>query len=114
MRWEDFEASSPRLADLGRERLQKPGVVLIGTIRTDGTPRISPVEPFFWSGELWLPLMWHSIKANDLSRDPRVLIHSIVTSREGDEGEFKVRGLAAAEDDLDVRKDFATAVRTAL
>jgi hypothetical protein len=91
VRWQDLEASSPRLAELGRERLERPGVVLLGTIRRDGSPRISPVEPLFWRGDLWLALMWRSTKARDLARDPRVLVHSIITSRDGEEGEFKVR-----------------------
>jgi hypothetical protein len=48
----------PHLAgELARERLIGPGVVLIGTVRRDGTPRISPVEPFMLEGELWLSMM---------------------------------------------------------
>lgn len=114
MRWEDLEASSPRLAELGRERLKRPGVVLVGTIRADGSPRISPVEPFFWRGELWLPLMWQSTKAGDLARDPRVLVHSIVTGREGEEGEFKLRGITEPEGDPLVREELSLAVGEAL
>ena len=30
-------------------------------------------------------------------RDPRILVHSIVTSRDGSEGEFKLRGRAVLE-----------------
>ena len=41
MRWSDFEQAQPRLARLGRERLLDPGVVLVVTIRRDGTPRLS-------------------------------------------------------------------------
>src|SRR5580765_4572347 len=48
MRWVDVEAQQPRLAELGRQKLAGPGVVLIGTVRKDGTARISAVEPFFW------------------------------------------------------------------
>jgi len=114
VRWEDLETTSARLAEIGRERLERPGVVLVGTIRSDGSPRISPVEPFFWRGELWLPLMWQSMKAKDLARDPRVLVHSIVTDREGKEGEFKVRGTVEAENDRPVREQFASAVGEAL
>lgn len=114
MRWEDLEASSPRLAELGRERLKRPGVVLVGTIRADGSPRISPVEPLFWRGDLWLALMWQSTKARDLARDPRVLVHSIITSRDGEEGEFKVRGIAEPESDSQVRAELSLAVEETL
>ena len=43
-------------------------------------------------GELWLSMMWQSAKARDLLRDPRILVHNVITSRDGAEGEFKVRG----------------------
>lgn len=99
MRWTDFELQQPRFAALGRERLAGPGVVLVGTVRKDGSPRISPVEPLFWDGDLWLSMGLGTMKARDLRRDPRVLVHSIVTSRDGGAGEFKVRGCAVAEDD---------------
>ena len=40
-----WTAEPTRGPALGRERLIDPGAVLVGTIRRDGTPRISPVEP---------------------------------------------------------------------
>lgn len=92
MRWHDFEVAAPRFARLAQDKLVGPGVVLVGTIRRDGTPRISPVEPFLLEGDLWLSMLWESHKAADLRRDPRVLVHSIVTSRDGTDGEVKVRG----------------------
>jgi hypothetical protein len=58
-----------------------PGVVLAGTTRRDGSARISGVEPLIMDGELWLSMMPASTKARDLERDPRILLHSIVTSR---------------------------------
>jgi hypothetical protein len=114
MRWADFERAAPRLAGLGRERLLAPGVVLVGTIRHDGSPRISPVEPFVLDGQLWLSMLWASHKAADLDRDPRVLVHSIVTSRDGGDGEFKLRGWCRAETDRTVLERYADAVSAAL
>jgi hypothetical protein len=99
VRWAEFESRQPRLAALGRDRLAGPGVVLVGTIRKDGSPRISPVEPLLWNGDLWLSMGLGTVKARDLARDPRVLVHSIVTSRDGTDGEFKVRGHAVQETD---------------
>jgi hypothetical protein len=92
MRWSELERQQPHLAALGRERLIEPGVVLVGTIRRDGSPRISPVEPLLWEGELWLSTLYDSLKAADLIRDSRVLVHGIVTSRDGAASEYKVRG----------------------
>lgn len=93
MRWADLEAGAPALGELGRHRLIDPGVLIVVTVRRDGTPRLSPVEPFVLDGELWLSMMWRSLKALDLLRDPRVLVHSVVTSPEGKDGEMKVRGV---------------------
>jgi hypothetical protein len=99
MRWADLEAKQPRLAELGRRRLTDPGVVLVATIRLDGTPRVSPVEPLLWGKDLWTLMGLGSWKVHDLLRDDRILVHSIVTNREGSEGEYKVRGRAVTEED---------------
>jgi hypothetical protein len=51
VRWAELEAEQPRLAELGRRKLTEPGVVLVATIRRDGSPRLSPIEPLIWEGE---------------------------------------------------------------
>ncbi|MGH3157297.1 MAG: pyridoxamine 5'-phosphate oxidase family protein [Streptosporangiaceae bacterium] len=114
MHWSDIERGQPRLARRGHERLIRPGVLLVATIRRDGTPRLSPVEPLLLDGDLWLSMMWQSTKARDLRRDPRVLVHSVITSREGTEGEFKIRGTARAQDDPAVQRRYADAVTASL
>ncbi len=45
MIWTEFEASAPEMAAFGREQFEQRGVALIGTLRRDGSPRISLVEP---------------------------------------------------------------------
>ncbi|HEV3450245.1 MAG TPA: hypothetical protein VG869_03485 [Acidimicrobiia bacterium] len=114
MRWAQFELEQPKLAELGRRRLGDPGVVLVVTMRSDGTPRLSPVEPLFWDQDLWLSMMWGSLKAADLERDPRLLVHSTVSGREGTNGEFKVRGRAVPEPDLRTQRAYAEVVKAAL
>ena len=79
MIWEDFKQSAPILAALGEERFQRTGLVLIATLRKDGWPRISPVEPLIADGHLYLGMMWQSRKALDLLRDPRCTVHSVVS-----------------------------------
>jgi hypothetical protein len=114
MHWQDVEMRQPRLAELGRRKLGGPGVMLVATTRRDGTPRLSPVEPLFWGGDLWLGMGWGSHKARDLVRDPRILVHSVVTARDGSEGEYKVRGRAVAEEDPAVQERYARAVEDQL
>jgi hypothetical protein len=110
MRWDDFQREAPRLARVAYDRLIVPGVLLVVTIRHDGTPRLSPVEPLVSGGELWLSMMWQSRKAADLLRDDRVLVHSITTTRDGNEGEVKVRGRAVPVADLATRARYCEAV----
>lgn len=114
MQWSELERRQPRLAERARERIVDPGVVLVVTIRRDGTPRLSPVEPFLLDGRLWLSMLWQSWKARDLLRDPRVLVHGIVTGRDGTDGEVKLRGRVRVEHDVGRQQAYADAVTDAL
>ncbi len=109
MNWQEFEQQAPELARLGRERFEQAGSVLLGTIRRDGSPRISPVEAYIVDGELLLGMMWRSKKALDLLRDPRCLVHNMVADRSGHDGEFKLRGRALDVQDPAVRERQAQA-----
>jgi hypothetical protein len=114
MRWSDMAEQQPTLEQRARDLIVKPGVNLIGTIRSDGMPRISPVEPLLMDGDLWLSMLHGSTKAKDLLRDPRILVHNIITNRDGAEGEFKIRGLAIEERDMDVHTRYADQVTAEL
>lgn len=94
MKWSEFAAASPKLATLGEESFDRFGLLLLGTLRRDGWPRISPVEPVLVDGDLQLGMIWKSKKGLDLLRDPRCHLHSVVTDRNGTEGEFKLWGTA--------------------
>ncbi|MCI0583180.1 MAG: pyridoxamine 5'-phosphate oxidase family protein [Chloroflexi bacterium] len=93
MIWRAFEAAAPNLAEVGRKRLERPGLALLGTIRRDGSPRISPIELHIVAGHLLFGVM-RSGKRHDLARDPRCTLHSAVTDPDGADGEFKVHGRA--------------------
>ncbi|HEY6962339.1 MAG TPA: hypothetical protein VI408_10665 [Gaiellaceae bacterium] len=99
MRWDDFAAAAPELARLGEERLRSRELCLVGTLRRNGWPRISPVEPEFVDGELMLGMMWRSPKALDLLRDPRIVVHSTLTDRHDLSGDIKLYGRALAVED---------------
>ena len=114
MRWSELADLQPELAELGRHKLLDPQVVLVATIRRDGSPRLSAVEPFILDGELWLSMLLGSTKAKDLLRDPRVLVHSVITGRDGGDGEFKVRGTARPRTDPDLHRRYAAAVAESL
>jgi Pyridoxamine 5'-phosphate oxidase len=90
--WRDVELGAPELARLGLARLTSARVALLGTLRRDGSPRISPVEPCIAQGQLLIGAMTWSPKARDLQRDPRYALHSAVTGPDTGQGELKLHG----------------------
>jgi pyridoxamine 5'-phosphate oxidase-like protein len=97
--WAELEAAAPEIVRLGKERVEEARVALLGTLRRDGSPRISPVEPFLSQGNLLFGAMSWSSKTRDLQRDPRCVLHSAVTGPDVGEGELKLYGWAAEADD---------------
>jgi hypothetical protein len=106
--WRDVELGAPELSRLGLARLNSPRVALLGTLRRDGSPRISPVEPYIAQGQLLIGAMAWSAKASDLRRDQRYALHSAVTGPDTAEGELKLTG-SAAEAGQDLRASAADA-----
>ena len=112
--WGQFAESDPELAELGEAQFARTGLALVGTLRRDGWPRISPVEPFITGGQLYLGMMLKSVKALDLMRDPRCVVHSTVSDKNGTEGEFKVYGSAREVNNPDEWQRFSDAVYATL
>ena len=94
MNWSEFKIAAPELAEAGERLFERTGVVLLGTIRRDGSPRISPVEQLFAGEQLYLGMMPESFKAKDLLRDGRCTVHSLISDKHAPEGEFKLHGVA--------------------
>jgi Pyridoxamine 5'-phosphate oxidase len=95
--WAEFEAAAPELAALAGERFASTQLLLLGTIRGNGWPRISPCEYLLVDGDIYLGMIWRSKKALDLLREPRCVLHSTTTSKNGDEGDVKIYGRAVDE-----------------
>lgn len=110
MIWKEFKNEDPELAELGEERFERYGVVLVGTLRKDGFPRISPVEPLITDGHLYLGMIWQALKALDLLRDSRCTVHSSISRRDGTEGEFKLYGRAVDIQNLEMRRRYSDAL----
>jgi hypothetical protein len=106
VRWEQFEAGAPELAALAWTEFERYGMALVGTLRKDGSPRISSVFPHVLEGELYLGMMWQSRKAVDLLRDPRLVLHNPVCTNRGDEVELSLRGRAIESEDDAVRRRY--------
>ena len=84
---------------------------MLGTLRADGSPRISPCELDWASGHLILGMMWQSRKALDLLRDPRCVLHTCSTDRMGTEGDAKIYARAIDVHDPALRGAYREAVK---
>ena len=93
--------------------MAEDGLVLVGTLRANGWPRISPVEPLIVGDELLLGMMWRSRKARDLLADPRCVVHTTVQDRSGTQGDVKIYGLGRDVDDPAVRDEYGVALEVA-
>jgi hypothetical protein len=97
--WKDVSQAAPELAQLVRARFEATGLGLLATLRRDGAPRISGIEPLFTDEELWLGMMPGSRKATDLLRDPRFALHSATVDKEVTHGDARLNGRAVLIED---------------
>jgi hypothetical protein len=73
----DVENVEPDLAARVRAILSSTTNAVLGTIRRDGSPRLSGADAYFHDGQLRIWSMPRARKGQDLRRDPRVAVHSI-------------------------------------
>jgi hypothetical protein len=103
--WAELETAAPDITARGRELLERFQFVFVGTLTKDGSPRVNPCEAYVIDGHLLLNMMPRSLKALDLLRDPRIYVHTPVTSKEASEsGEFKLAGRAPVLEDVALRR----------
>jgi hypothetical protein len=114
MNWSEFEAAAPELAALGMAGFREQNLCLVGTLRADGWPRISPNEVYFLDGELMLQMMRNSMKARDLERDGRLTVMTPQCDREASRGDFKIYGRVQAITDPDVRRRYGDTIFAAI
>jgi hypothetical protein len=112
----EVERVEPDLADRVRSILSSTINAVLGTVRRDGTPRLSGADPYFHDGQLRIWSMPGARKGQDLRRDPRVAVHSIpwdsrkVRGGAADVGaaDAKVSGRAVLVTDAGARAAFRT------
>jgi len=95
VRWSEFEAVEPELADAGKGLFTQFGVGLgyLATIRPDGGPRLHPMCPLFAEDGLYAFIV-PSPKQRDLRRDGRFAMHAFAPEDVDDE--FCITGIARA------------------
>src|SRR5256885_5617813 len=99
MRWYEFSTQCPELAELATARFAADQLALLGTLRADGSPRISAVEPDLAAGDLMIGMIFRSAKALDLLRDDRATVHSWPPDNQGRKGDIKLYARAVAVTD---------------
>ena len=92
--WSQFTDEAPETEAVLRRRIEATGLALLASVRADGSPRISPLEPLISGDRMWLGMMPGSTKVADLRRDPRVCLHTATADKDVADGDAKVFGRA--------------------
>ena len=108
--WHEVEAEAPEFAARAWALFGLDKHKTLGTLRRDGSPRISGTELELVDGDLWLGSMQNAVKALDLRRDPRYALHSLSTEA-GWKGDAKIAG--RAEETFDGTPGLGSSARAA-
>jgi hypothetical protein len=92
--WKHVHDQAPELADLVRARFEATGLAFLATLRKDGSPRISGIEPLVGPERVLLGMMPQSLKALDLRRDPRCALHAASIDKAVTDGDARISGRA--------------------
>lgn len=107
-RWSEYAAGAPIVSEVFQRRHAATGqLCFLGTLRADGWPRISPVEPTFFREDLYLLGMPDTRKFDDLARDPRFTVHTATVDTEVTEDDAKIWGVVEDIPDTDLHQALA-------
>ena len=95
----DLEHAAPGLGRFLRGRIEATGLCFLGTVRSDGWPRVSPIELFLCEGRLYVGSMPNAVKARDLRRDGRCCVVTPLADKDDLSGEGKLFCRAREVDD---------------
>jgi hypothetical protein len=106
--WDAFAAEAPHVSEVFTRRHSATGnLCLLATLRSDGSPRISPIEPRIVEGHLVLVGMPGTTKFRDLGRDPRFSVHTATVDPYVGDGDAKLSGVVENLQDPDLHRRFA-------
>jgi Pyridoxamine 5'-phosphate oxidase len=109
--WNEFTQRAPAISEVFARRHAATGnLCLLATLRSDGFPRISPMEPRVFEGQLWLIGMPGTLKFRDLERDPRLCLHTATVDTAVADGDAKIWGVARDVPDRGLHSRFADAL----
>lgn len=91
--WSEFNQQAPAISEIFARRHAAAGnLCMLATLRADGFPRISPMEPRVFEGQLWLVGMPDTTKFRDLHRDSRFSLHTATVDPQVADGDAKLWG----------------------
>jgi hypothetical protein len=106
--WKVFAEEAPLIAGVFVRRHNATSkLCMLATLRSDGYPRISPMEPRIFEGRLVLVGMPGTTKFRDLGRDPRFCLHTATTDPYVSQGDVKLWGEVRNEQDAGLHERFA-------
>jgi hypothetical protein len=109
--WKEFAESAPSIAAVFARRHAATGnLCLLATLRSDGFPRISPMEPRIFDGQLVIGGMPDTTKFRDLARDPRFCLHTATVDAHVKDGDAKLWGVVDNIQDKALHQRFAAAL----
>ena len=111
MRWAEFLEACPEIGQLADARFREDELVFLGTVRPDGSARVSPSELDVVDDDLMFGMMWRSQKALDVLRDPRVTVHSATADRMNPGGDVKLRGTMRDVVDTPTRERYRRVIK---
>jgi hypothetical protein len=120
--WQEFAEQKPELSQTLRTALwhEKQGLnfAYLATVRQDGTPRIHPVCPTFWEGDLYLVAEGKTPKKRDLYENGRYALHTTLSFKDladADEvpkqAQVYISGQATEQNDPETRKNVESTYR---
>lgn len=86
----DLESVAPTIAAFVTERIRATRLCFLGTGRSDGWPRVSPLEVFLHDGRIYMGSMPGAAKALDLQRDARCCMITPLADSDDHGGEAKL------------------------
>ena len=116
MNWREFLDAAPQIGAFAAEAFNDDHLAVLGTLRANGWPRVSPCEVYFVDGEMLFGMMVDSAKALDLRRDPRISVVNGQEHREPKRGDIKLYGRAReiTHERHELRERFADAQEAAI
>ena len=109
--WQQFADEAPVIATVFERRQRATGnLCMLATLRSDGFPRISPMEPRVFDGHLVMVGMPGTTKYRDLERDPRFCLHTATVDPFVGDGDVKLWAEAVDLQDTNLHRRFADAL----